>query len=800
MKTFPVISKQAQEAYEKWVRDTLEPDRSYSLLIRRYGRHLNFDTLEELKSEVRTYFTKSEQGIAQQLCDFSKAKFVDDMAENKYRDFSVSCCLDYDVPGIPSICGYIGRACRQIESEGGANRANCASCPLATFTRIRELTDNLRKAANAYYNADAPIVTDAEYDLCMQELKQLEKKFPEMADPASPTQIVGGKQVLGIPVEHKVPMLSLEDLFDKDEVKRFVEQTQAEHPFATFSVERKIDGLSLSLVYEGGKLVQASTRGDGHIGEDVTANVMALPSVPKQFELPVCGLGKKPMFHRIELRGECFMSVEDFNKANTKQEAAGKKLFANPRNCAAGTLRQSSPEIAAERNLQVIIFNVQEADGYFGSCNDHFLQMTILETRGFTTATVLHAINADETIYAIDGIGAERAKLPFPIDGAVVKVNELDIRKAMGERTKTPKWAVAFKYPAEEKATILRKIQLQTGRTGRVTPIAVFDPVQLAGTTVQKATLNNAQYIKALDCRIGDTIVVYKSGDIIPQVRNVEFDKRPADAAPYDLASMTCPVCGGKLESINGSVDLYCANPVCPAKTVQRIIHFASRPCMDIKGLGESLVNDLVEAGLVETPADLYGLSGKKEALVKMCGEKTAEKLIAAIEASKKKPADRVLKALGWKNVGGHVARALLSFYGSITQLFEYDNGAYIDIIDLPGIGPDLALSVSEMLSDEGMRTEVRRLAEAGVNMTYQAATQLESLKFSGKTFVITGTLPSMSREEAKAYIEARGGKVSGSVSKKTDFLVAGEAAGSKLTTAQKLGTRILTEAGLKAL
>lgn len=786
-------------AFEEWAGKHTEPVLSYSLHIRRYDRYRTFDTLEQLKEAASAYFTKSEGRIVDRLCDFSRTPFVDDVATNSYQDFSVSCSRYTKVPNLPDICGYVGRACQRMDDTEGANRTLCSHCPLAAFAGIRDLTACLNEAANAYYNADAPIMTDAEYDRRMQELKQLEKKFPEMADPASPTQTVGGKQVLGVPVEHKVPMLSLEDLFDKEEVKRFVEQTQAEHSFATFSVERKIDGLSLSLVYEDGKLVQASTRGDGHVGEDVTANVMALPSVPKQFELPVGGLDKKPLFRRIELRGECYMTVEDFDKANAKQEEVGKKLFANPRNCAAGTLRQSNPQIAAERNLQVIIFNVQETDGLFGNC-DHYSQMTVLETRGFTTAAVFHANNAEETINAIDGIGTERAKLPFPIDGAVVKVNELDIRKEMGERTKTPKWAVAFKYPAEEKATILRKILLQTGRTGRVTPVAIFDPVQLAGTTVQKATLNNAQYIKALDCRIGDTIVVYKSGDIIPQVRNVELDKRPADAAPYDLASMTCPVCGGKLESVNGSVDLYCTNPGCPAKTVQRIIHFASRPCMDIKGLGESLINDLVEAGLVETPADLYDLSGKKEALVKMCGEKTADKLLAAIEASKKKPADRVLKGLGWRYVGGHVARALLGFYESLTALFEYDAEAYLDVVNIDGIGPEIAQEVANMLSDAGMKEQVKRLAAAGLTMEYRSVVLQEDNLIAGKTFVITGTLPSMSREEAKAYIEARGGKVSGSVSKKTDFLVAGEAAGSKLTTAQKLGTRILTEAELKAL
>lgn len=795
MNTFPVITKEVQKEFEKWAEEHVKPKLTYSILFRRYGRHDNICTIEGLKEEVSCCFTKSEAAIVDRLCDFSHTPFVDDVATNSYQDFSVSCSRHIEVPNLPGICGYIGRGCRRMDAKDGANNVLCTDCPLAAFARMKELYAETARLADAYYNQDAPVATDEEYDRLTQELKKLEAKRPEWVQAEGVTQKVGGKRVIGIPVEHKVPMLSLEDVFDKEAVRAFVEQTQAEYPDATFSVENKIDGLSLSLVYEDGKLVQASTRGDGHTGEDVTENVMALDSVPKKFSIPVRGIDGKPRFHRIELRGECYMSEESFRAANAEQAAAGKKLYMNPRNCAAGALRQSDPLIAKKRNLQVFIFNVQEVDGWFG---DHIVQMSMLEAMGFKTAYVSHAQNADEVLAAIEQIGEKRASLAFPIDGAVVKVDELDIRKKMGERTKTPKWAVAFKYPAEEKSTVLRRILLQTGRTGRVTPVAEFDSILLAGTNVSRATLNNQKFIKDMDIRIGDTITVHKSGDIIPQITGVLYDRRPEGAEPFVIE--TCPSCGAPVVSVNGSVDLFCTNPECPAQAVSRIIHFASRPCMDIKGLGEAIVSDLVSNGLVETPADLYLLHQYEEKLVGLLGEKTAKKLLDAIEESKKKPADRVLKALGWKNVGGHVARALLSFYGSITQLFEYDNEAYIDIIDLPGIGPDLALSVSEMLSDEGMRTEVRRLAEAGVNMTYQAATQLESLKFSGKTFVITGTLPSMSREEAKAFIEAQGGKVSGSVSKKTDYLLAGEAAGSKLTKVQELGTKIISEAELKEM
>lgn len=465
----------------------------------------------------------------------------------------------------------------------------------------------------------------------------------------------------------------------------------------------------------------------------------------------------------------------------------------NPRNCAAGTLRQSDPAIAKKRNLQVFIFNVQEVDGNIGN---HCAQMALMETRGFKTACVFHALNADEAINAIDGIGYSRHTLAYPIDGAVVKVNELDIREKMGERTKTPKWAIAYKYPAEEKATILRRILLQTGRTGRVTPVAEFDNIMLAGTNVTRATLNNQDFINKMDIRIGDTITVRKSGDIIPQITSVLYERRPDRTAPYIIDH--CPTCGAPVESRNGSVDLFCTNPNCAAQTVNRIIFFASRPCMDIKGLGETIIADLVEKQFIKTPSDLYLLYQDEVELAEEYGEKTVRKILDAIEESKKRPADRVLKALGWKGVGGHVARTLLQFYGSITNLFNYDEQAYLDVIDLDGIGPEIAQSVADMLVNKELKREVKYLAEAGVNMEYAVQTTQEVTALCGKTFVITGTLPTMSRDEAKSYIEARGGKVSGSVSKKTDYLLAGEAAGSKLTKAKELGVKVISQQELE--
>lgn len=660
----------------------------------------------------------------------------------------------------------------------------------------------------AYYEQDAPAVTDEEYDTAMHEIRDIEARHPDFVTPDSPTQVVGGKRVIGIPVEHRVPMLSLLDVFSDDEVRSFVDSVKAEYPDATFSVERKIDGLSLSLVYERSKssqtyvhLVQASTRGDGHVGEDVTTNVAALSCLPYSIELP-------DSINKIELRGECYMSEKDFEATNAKQAEAGKKLFANPRNCAAGSLRQADPAIARERNLQVFIFNVQSVnDGdaaQFG--NSHFDQLEYLcngcqfKTTGFT-----HCDNADAVLDAIKNIGDTRYDVDYPIDGAVVKVNELDIRQKMGERTKTPKWAVAFKYPAEEKGTILRSIQLQTGRTGRVTPVAVFDPVQLAGTRVERATLNNANFIKALDIRIGDTIVLHKSGDIIPKITMVELEKRPADAVPYDMAKQVCPVCGALIAPINDSVDLYCTNDICPAKTVNRVIHFASKPCMDIKGLGPQMIQDLVDSRFVENPVDLYRLYEEEGELTDMYGAKIAKKVLAAIEKSKEQNADRVLKGLGYRLIGGHVARALFTqckaTNGNLLTLSTL-NVDTIKECNIPGFSDAIYAALDAMLSSPEFKQEVAALYNAGVNLSYNAPAGANdaSAPLAGKTFVITGTLPTMSRDEAKSYIEAHGGKVSGSVSKKTSFLVAGEAAGSKLDKANALGVPVLSEDDLKAM
>lgn len=660
----------------------------------------------------------------------------------------------------------------------------------------------------AYYEQDAPVVTDEEYDKVMHEIRKIEDEHPELITSDSPTQVVGGKRVIGIPVEHRVPMLSLLDVFSDEEVRSFVNSVKTEYPDATFSVERKIDGLSLSLVYakpvgSDGKLrlVQASTRGDGHVGEDVTDNVKVL-GIPVNIQMPE-GIWK------IELRGECYMSEDDFVATNVMQEAAGKKLFANPRNCAAGTLRQSDPAVAKERNLKVFIFNVQSVNDWEDSsefADSHCDQLSYLsDVCDFKTTYYAHCNDTESILTTIHDIGEYRYDIDYPIDGAVIKVDEIDIRKKMGERTKTPKWAIAFKYPAEEKATVLRRIVLQTGRTGRVTPVAEFDPVWLAGTRVERATLNNADFIKNLDIRIGDTIVLHKSGDIIPKITMVEKEKRPADAVPYDMSSQVCPVCGEPIASVNGSVDLYCTNDTCPAKTVNRVIHFASKPCMDIKGLGPQMIQDLVDSRFIENPVDLYWLYEEEGELTDMYGAKIAKKVLAAIEKSKEQNADRVLKGLGYRLIGGHVARALFTqckaTNGNLLTLSTL-NVDTIKKCNIPGFSDAIYAALDAMLSSAEFKQEVNTLHDAGVNLDYHAPAGAndESGPLAGKTFVITGTLPSMSRDEAKTYIEAHGGKVSGSVSKKTSYLVAGEAAGSKLDKANALGVPVLSEDDLKAM
>lgn len=660
---------------------------------------------------------------------------------------------------------------------------------------INELRETLRKYADAYYNEDAPLVTDAEYDALMHQLRQMEEEHPELITPDSPTQVVGGKRVIGIPVEHDVPMLSLLDVFDEGAVEQFVDfaQRSQEGKPVLFDVEYKIDGLSLSLVYKNGKLVQASTRGDGHIGEDVTANVMALPTIPKTLKVKRVDL--------LEVRCECYMSEKDFIRVNEEQEKVGKKVFANPRNCAAGTLRQAEPKVAAKRNLRVIAFNVQKAiiNGKLVDSGSHAAQMNALKSLGFQTATAKNGCKTlDEVLAAIKEIGEKRYSLDFPMDGAVVKVDSLELRTEMGERAKTPRWAVAFKYPPEEKSTVIRSVEGSVSRFGRLTPVAVFDPIQLGGTTVQRATLNNMAFINTMGIRIGSRVVVRKAAEIIPQIVMVEKTDDGEETQP--IVFDKCPVCGSPV------VDMTCTNPVCKGRIVSQILYFASRPCMDIKGLGETMIWDLVESKFLERPEDLYDLHIEKAELVDMYGQKTVDKVLTAIEKSKQMSADHVLKAIGWSSVGGTVAKTLLKKYGSILSLFDCRGESrrqelYDSIVSLPGIGDTIAKSVVAMVNDLDMYEEVAELNMRGVNMVYtQALVSGDDAPLAGKTFVITGKFNTFSRSSAVTFIESYGGKVSGSVSKKTDYLLAGSDAGSKLDKAKTLGVKVINEAEIYSM
>ena len=657
----------------------------------------------------------------------------------------------------------------------------------------RSLCEQIRHHNELYYNQDAPEISDFEYDALMRRLKEAEKEHPEYVTADSPTQKVGGKRVIGSPVLHRIPMLSLEDVFDRESVCRFVEAVKEIAPDAVFSVEEKIDGLSLSLEYQDGRLVRASTRGDGREGEDVTENVRMMRNVP--LEIPLEDGAHIGAGGSFEVRGECYMRYADFKAANEQQKQAGKKLFANPRNCAAGTLRQSDPAIVKERKLELLVFNVQQPNDALAEF-DHAGQLQFLEDMGFQCVARKLCADADAVWTAIENLGRNRSGLPYGIDGAVVKVNSIRLRRELGVRSKTPKWAVAYKYPPEEKETVLRDILLQTGRTGRVTPVAVFDGIALAGTWVTLATLHNQGRINELDLRIGDTLVVRKAGDIIPEIVRVSRHA-DANALPYQMRS--CPECGAKLirETEDGA-DLYCSNVECPAKLQRRLEFFASKDCMDIDGLGRSTVGLLIQSGKAASPADLYALTCQE--LEGILGSKRlAEKLVQAISASKRQPAVRLLKALGWRNIGASVAQTLLARYGSIPALFQTSREQLLaDLPKLDGLGDTLVASIVHMVEDPGMRTEVERLAAYGLTVDHQLHTAGNIL--AGKTFVITGTLPTMERRQAQALIEENGGKVTGSVSRNTSYLVAGEAAGSKLEKAQALGIPVLSESELLSM
>ena len=647
--------------------------------------------------------------------------------------------------------------------------------------RISELTAELLRMAHEYYDLDAPSAEDYEYDMKMQELRGLEAEFPDLLEPDSPTQRVQGvASGRFAKVTHTVQMASLQDVFSFEQVAAFVQRVQETVDDPQFTVEPKIDGLSVSLEYEDGILVRGSTRGDGFTGEDVTANLKTIRSIP---------LKLKNAPHFLEVRGEVYMPRASFERLSAQQEAAGEELFKNPRNAAAGSLRQKDSAVTASRRLQIFVFNLQRIEGE--TLTSHAQTIDRLKELGFPVIPYTRCSADPGQIRAeIEKIGAGRGDLPYDIDGVVVKTDSLAQREQLGATAKYPKWAVAYKFPPEEKETRLRAIEIQVGRTGVLTPVAVFDEISLAGTSVSRAVLHNQQFISEKDIRVGDIIRVRKAGDIIPEVL-ASVSHAPGSAA-YRIPDH-CPVCGAPAEKDGEEAAVRCFNPACPAQIFRSIVHFASKNAMNIDGLGPAIVQQLLDEKLIASPADLYALT--KEQILSLEGfkEKSAENLLGAIERSKEQPLDRVIAALGIRSIGQTAAALLCERFGSIEAIRR---ASAADIAAIDGFGGIMAESVAEAFAEPSFNALVDALLAHGVRMQYTAK-EVADTRFSGTTFVLTGTLPTLKREEAKALIEAHGGKVSGSVSKKTGVVVAGEDAGSKLTKAEALGIEIIDEAEL---
>ncbi len=651
--------------------------------------------------------------------------------------------------------------------------------------RYEELTKTIRYHMDRYYNQDDPQITDHEYDQLMQELKALENEHPEFVTPESPTQKVGGaaKREAGVLVRHNVPMLSLQDVFSKEEVEEFVNDMKEQLEEAEFVVEYKIDGLSLALRYEDGVLKLAETRGDGiNFGEDVTANAKVIKDVKKKLKQPL---------PYLEVRGEVYMTNEAFEKVNARQELAGKRVFANPRNCAAGTLRQLDTAVTKERGLSMFVFNIQQVRG--GTFETHTQGYEYLKKQGIPVIEDYRVCHTAQEVWdAICAIGENRGKLPYDIDGAVVKLNRIADRQKLGATSKVPKWAVAYKYPPEEKEAKILDIEVSVGRTGRITPTAIFEPVRLCGTTVSRATLHNQDFIDQLDVGIGDYVKVYKSGEIIPKIREVVKEKREANVKRYHLPD-TCPVCGTKTVREKDTADIRCPSPDCPSQIERKIINFVSRDAMDIKGFGTVYIEELVRRGFIQNIADIFSLKNHRSQLIEegiIGKEKNTDKLLEAIEQAKQRDACQLLTGFGIPNVGKAAAKAVMKQFGTIENVAS---ASPEQLTEVPDIGTVSAECIRSFFADTSNQEMLKRLQDEGVN-TARIGQAGESERFAGMTFVITGTLPNLDRKQAAEMIEQNGGKVSGSVSKKTTCLLAGENAGSKLAKAKELGIRIIDE------
>lgn len=651
---------------------------------------------------------------------------------------------------------------------------------------ILKLRKQLEIWANKYYDEDNPEVSDYEYDMTMNKLKALEKEFPDLVTKDSLTQKVGGHVKEGFEkVEHAVPLQSLQDIFSFGELEEFKErvykaakENNIKEEDVKFVVETKIDGLSAALEYKNGKFVRGATRGNGLVGEDVTENLKTIKTIPKELPEPI----------NIIVRGEVFIGKKEFEKMNEERELNEEKTFANARNAAAGSLRQLDTKITKQRPLDIYIFNVQKIEGK--EFNSHFEELNYLKKLGFNVNPVLIPCNnIPEAIEAINKIGEEREKLTFGIDGAVIKVDDLNLREKMGTTSKVPRWAIAYKYPPEKKETKLKDIICQVGRTGAITPMAILEPVKVAGSTISKTTLHNEDFIKEKDIRVGDTIVVQKAGDVIPEILEVKKKKRDGTEQIFEMPKV-CPVCGAPVVREEGEAVSRCIGIECPAKLVRNIIHFVSRDCMNIDGLGDKIIEQLINKNLISNIADIYFLKFEDIATLKKNGQKFTQNLIDAINNSKNNDLYRLIAALGIRHIGTKAAKTLAKKYKTMDNLM---NASLESLAMTDDIGEISANSIYEFFRQDQTIDLINRLKEANVNMEALETEDIDN-RFEGKTFVLTGILEKFTRKEASDLIEKHGGKTSGSVSKKTNYVLAGEDAGSKLTKAQNLGVEIITE------
>ena len=644
--------------------------------------------------------------------------------------------------------------------------------------RIDELVGILNDANYRYYVLDDPIMLDFEYDRLLRELEELEAQFPELARADSPTMRVGGEVLSKFEkVSHTVPLMSLQDVFSLEELDEFITKIQDVHTDVSFTVEPKIDGLSVALEYENGVFVRGATRGDGNTGEDVTENLKTIHSIPMVI---------KDAPPRLIVRGEVYMPKKSFEKLNARQEEEGKPLFANPRNAAAGSLRQLDPKIAASRGLDILVFNVQLAEDVL--FESHSQSLEYLQKLQFKVIDWRVLSDVEDINRQVLSINENRQELACDIDGAVIKVNDLKIREKLGTTAKFPKWAAAYKYPPEIKPTVVEDIIVQVGRTGVLTPKAVVRPVRLAGTTVTNATLHNQDFISERDIRIGDTVNIRKAGEILPEILDVDLAKRPANAVPYVLPDR-CPVCGAAAQRNADGAFTRCTGAECPAQLSRNIAHFVSRDAMDIEGLGSSIVEGLIEKGLIKSPADIYYLTLDEMKSLWQKGDLAAKKLLTAIENSKQQDVSRLIYALGIRQVGAKTGKVLATFFGSLDALMA---ATQEELTEVPDVGAVTAEFIANWFRQPQSQHMIDRLRQAGVN--FQSKRVVSDNRFEGKTFVLTGALEKFTREEATEKIELFGGKAAGSVSKKTSFVVVGENAGSKERKARELGIPILSE------